>query len=109
MRYSIINSISNNYVASQNIFDYSLYGPFALKATEYRRNHLKLNKNGWAPIHNVSEVFYNIEIKTGIPGDVQSLSWMLNLKVGIDPNGNLKLALEPTFDTRLITQILWPK
>ena len=37
--------------------------PFALKAVEDMRNHLKLDTKGWAPFHNYSKVFTNVEIK----------------------------------------------
>ena len=37
--------------------------PFAVKAIVDRRNHLKLDDNGWAPIHKFSRVHSNIEIK----------------------------------------------
>ena len=37
--------------------------PFALKAAEDRRNHLKLDEKGYAPIHKFSKTFANIEIK----------------------------------------------
>ena len=37
--------------------------PFFLKAAENRRNHLKLDEYGLAPIHKFSKVFTNVEIK----------------------------------------------
>ena len=36
---------------------------FALKAAEDRRNRLKLDENGLAPIHKFSKAFTNVEIK----------------------------------------------
>ena len=38
--------------------------PFALKAAEDRRNHLKLDENGLAPINNFSRTFAMIDIKS---------------------------------------------